>query len=71
MYNPSKKLNVTAVQHGGSGVITAFVTEMPGLVVQGTSEKDVANKLDALLSAFIKKLEASRKNLVINPQTLA
>lgn len=68
MDNQSKKLKVVAVEHE-DGVITAFIKELPGLVVQGNSKDDVKSKLDALLETFIKKLEASRNNLEIVTQS--
>lgn len=64
MNHSNQKLKVTAVEHA-SGVITAFVNQFPGLVVQASSKEEVERKLDALMEVFIRKLQAGRKNLEI------
>lgn len=71
MNNLPKSLKVTAIEHESSGVITAFVTQMPGLLVQANSTDEIKYKLDRLLENFIKKLDASRKNLEIETKTVA
>ena len=58
-----QKLNVTAIVHGDTGVITAFVTKLPGLLVQGNSHDDVAAKIDKVVQVFIK---ADRKSTRLN-----
>jgi hypothetical protein len=57
MNNASHKLTVTAVQHD-NGVITAFVNQLPGLVVQANSNDDIKIKLQSLLKSYIKRLQA-------------
>jgi len=66
-----QKLNVTAIVHGDTGVITAFVTKLPGLLVQGNSHDDVAAKIDKVVQVFIKALDQSRNNLEIETKVIA
>lgn len=54
----SKTLSVTALQPDGSGPITAYFNELPGLVVQGKSVDDVKPKLQSLLNFYIKRLQS-------------
>jgi hypothetical protein len=53
MPSNSKKLTVTAVTHPHSGIITAFINQLPGLVVQGSDDADVQKKLDAILTSYV------------------
>lgn len=69
MNNPNKGA-VTAVMHPDSGAITAFFNELPGLVVQGNSQDDVKNKLNALLKSYIKRLEAMSEDIEIETETI-
>lgn len=72
MKKPAKKgLTVTAVLHPDDGVITAFFDELPGLVVQGTSDDDVETKLKSLLNSYIKRLDSIKDNLNIKTTSLA
>jgi hypothetical protein len=66
MINPSKRPSVTAVDYGG--VITAFFTDLPGLVVQGNSADDVHHKLASLLDSYIKRLNNLKNNIDIKPE---
>lgn len=54
-----------------NGGFTAFRVDLPGLVVQGNSLTDVAQKLNTLLQNFIAKLEESRDDSEIETITLA
>lgn len=65
-----KSLTATGLMDERTGFITAYINEFPGIVVQGKSEDDVNRKLDMLLDAFIKRLQASRNNLEIETQTI-
>lgn len=71
MSNSSKKLTVTAVKHDNSGFITAFFNELPGLVVQGSDDDDVIDKLDSLLKSYIKRLGSVNKNFDIKMRAFA
>lgn len=68
MINPSKKPRIIAIDD--DGVYTAFLSHLPGLVVQGKSKDDVAQKLVKLLDNFIKRLQDSRDNLEIETTTI-
>ena len=67
--NNQSKGAVTAVMHE-TGAITAFFNELPGLVVQGNSHDDVKNKLNALIKAYIRRLEAMSEDIEIETETL-
>lgn len=54
--NFMQKLSVTAVTHP-DGVITAFINEIPAILVQGNSKEDIQNKLDNVLASYIKRIQ--------------
>jgi len=55
--SPALKGFVTILSNPGSNVLTGYLTDLPGLLVQGNSDSDVRNKLASLLESYIKKLE--------------
>lgn len=65
MRNPTKKMSVTAVLHEDTGQITAFLNDMPGLLVQGDSNDDVKAKLKSLTESYIKKFDSIKDNIEI------
>lgn len=71
MKKPAKKgLTVTAVLHQDTGVITAFFDELPGLLVQGTSNNDVDGKLRSLLDSYLKRLDSIKNNISIHTTSM-
>jgi hypothetical protein len=71
MNNPSQKLTATGIVQSGTGTVTAFFNEIPGLLVQGNSEEDAKNKLSSLLSSYIKRLQSIGSNFDIKTESLA
>jgi hypothetical protein len=69
MRNPTKGLTVTAIAY--KGYITAFYNELPGLVVQGTSNDDVKVKLMFLMDSYIKRLDSIKNNIDIKTECIA
>ena len=61
----SKKMTVTAIPDPHSKVITAFINELPGLVVQANSLEEVRVKLDSLLKSYIRRLQSIGNNFEI------
>ena len=70
MINPFPRSKVITVQNGDSGKITAFFSDLPGLVVQGNSKSDVVQKLVKLVEAFAEGLKKSSNNLDIQTMSL-
>lgn len=71
MQDNKKGLTVTAVSMGDSTIITAFFNELPGLLVQGSSDEDVRLKLDSLLGSYIDRLNSAKNNIDIRKSQLA
>lgn len=70
MNTPSKKLQAIAFEHD-DGVITAYIKELPGLVVQGKTQEEIKLKLHSLVEVFIQKLQASRNNIEVVTKSVA
>jgi len=59
-----------AMSNKNSDIITAFVYDFPGLIVQETSLEDVDRKLKLLLASFEKRIADMQNNLVLEPVTM-
>lgn len=70
MNKATRKFTVTAIVDG-SNVITAFFDDLPGLVVQGSSETDVKEKLKDLLRLYIKRLQSIGNDFEITTKSMA
>lgn len=67
----SKQLTVTIIEHEKSGIITAFVNELPGVLVQGSDEDDATVKLRSLLNTYIQRLRSMDDNFTIKRERIA
>lgn len=73
LHNPQKTLKVTAVRHTDGGMMTAFLTDLPAIVVQGTNDEEVFKKLDSVLGSYvnyINNMKSSSNNMEIQTQLI-
>lgn len=70
MSNKSKNLTATAIVDAQSGSITAFFNEIPGLLVQGSSDDDVKKKLGSLLESYIRRLDSVKHNFDLQVKSI-
>lgn len=71
MNKATRKFTVTALLDNKSNIITAFFDDLPGLVVQGSNENDVKNKLQDLLKLYIKRLQSIGNDFEITTKSIA
>jgi predicted RNase H-like HicB family nuclease len=71
MNKATRKFTVTALLDNKSNIITAFFDDLPGLVVQGSNESDVKNKLQDLLKLYIKRLQSIGNDFEITTKSIA
>jgi predicted RNase H-like HicB family nuclease len=70
MNNALHKYSVTAVMHS-DGIVTAYVNDLPGILVQGNSSDDVKSKIEIVLESYIKKLQKISSNIEIEAHSFA
>jgi|GEM_PF-6197440 len=71
MNAPLKKLTVTAVYSPDNTSVTAFINEIPTILVQTSTVDDAKDQLMTLLDSYIKRLEAMKSNIEIQTRSFA
>lgn len=56
-------LTASAMTDSSTGIVTAFINEIPAIVVQGSSEQDATLQLQKILDSY--GVEAGSENLKI------